>query len=58
MIIKIDTDSVNEEVIKTLIETLKKAKHASYADVVIRSNGDDIAFEADWLKYSTIIEES
>lgn len=41
-------NSVQQDSIKRLV-TL--AKHAHHVDVIVRINGEDRAFQADWLKH-------
>lgn len=47
----LDTANVSGIVLKNLLEMLKKAKSAHYTNIETRINGEDVMFEADWIKY-------
>lgn len=47
----LDPANVNEIVLASMLDVLKKSKGAHYTNIEMRINGEDVQFEADWLKY-------
>lgn len=48
--IQIPLHCLNKLQMDSIREMLKKAPHMHYADVVMRIDGQDIKFQADWIK--------
>jgi hypothetical protein len=43
--------ALNELQVATIRKLIEKAKHAHTTDIVMRINGQEHRFEADWLKH-------
>lgn len=41
----------NDLVVAGMFEALKEMKGSRWADIIIRKNGEEIRFQADWLRY-------
>lgn len=44
-------DAINELQQDSIKELVEAAKRAHFCDVVLRIQGEDVRFEADWLKW-------
>jgi hypothetical protein len=55
---EIPDEHVNSLQVRSIYELLKAAKGMHYADVGMRINGQDVGFQADWLRHMTIIEDT
>ena len=47
----LSTDSINELVVNSLHDLIRRAKQCSLCDIDLRENGKNVRFEADWVKY-------
>jgi hypothetical protein len=47
----------NDFVTEGMVETIAAMKGSRYADIIIRKDGADHRFQADWLRYVTVRRE-
>lgn len=47
----IDTGLINMLQIDSMRRAIVKARHAHHTDIMMRINGQDVHYEADWLKH-------
>lgn len=46
--------SINELQAESITNLISKAKHAHYTNAVLRIGGEDVFFEADWIKHLAV----
>lgn len=53
MVFELACKDLNYLQIDSLLKLIRMAKHAHHIDVVVRINGEDQLFQADWIKHIT-----
>lgn len=51
--LKLRDDMINDLQRDSIVQLVKRAKAAHYANIVLRINGNDEIIQADWLKHLT-----